>query len=245
MVGSRRTPRALSNSRVGASANRMADPIIFITGFPGFLAHYLLEKVLQTMPEARFEMLVESRYLGWARKAVERFEQRLPGATQRVGFIPGDIGEANLGLDNAALARLRAEVRLVYQLAAIYDLAVPEALARKTNVIGTQNLLDFCTSLDKLERLVYVSTCHVCGNGRGVSWSRNWTWARSSRTSMSPRSSPPKAAWQRAERRHKRKSASQPRAGPGVRGETVMLHKDERRCGYDGTIHWCELVRAR
>lgn len=145
----------------------MADHATFITGFPGFLAHHLLEKLLEEQREVRFELLVESHLLERARKMVERLEQSLPGATQRVGFVAGDVSLINLGLDDATLERLRAEVGVVYQLAAIYDLAVPERVAQRINVTGIQNLLDFCASLGKLERLVYFSTCHVCGKRPG------------------------------------------------------------------------------
>jgi len=145
----------------------MTGRVVFIAGFPGFLAHYLLEKLLEEQHEERFELLVESHLLERASKMVERLAQRLPGTTQRVSFVAGDISSVDLGLNNATLERLRAEVTVVYQLAAIYDLAVPKEIAERINVVGTQNVLDFCARLSKLERLIYFSTCHVCGKRLG------------------------------------------------------------------------------
>src|SRR5690606_36045865 len=56
----------------------------------------------------------------------------------------------------------------VWHLAAIYDLAVPEPIAYRVNVLGTANVLDFCEDCDDLARLDYVSTCYVSGTRTGV-----------------------------------------------------------------------------
>jgi nucleoside-diphosphate-sugar epimerase len=59
-------------------------------------------------------------------------------------------------------------VRLVFHLAAIYNLAVPLTLAQRVNVEGTGNVLDFCRACSKFERLVYISTAYVAGKRTGV-----------------------------------------------------------------------------
>jgi thioester reductase-like protein len=56
----------------------------------------------------------------------------------------------------------------VWHLAAVYDLAVPEPIAYRVNVLGTAHVLDFCEDAAKLERLDYVSTCYVSGARTGV-----------------------------------------------------------------------------
>ena len=57
----------------------------------------------------------------------------------------------------------------VYHLAAVYDLAVPEDIARRVNVIGTTKVLEFCQAYAKGEvRLNYISTCYVSGFRQGM-----------------------------------------------------------------------------
>jgi len=88
--------------------------------------------------------------------------------TERLVVVEGDIGEHGLGLAEQDLERLRAEVRQVFHLAAIYNLAVPLTVAQRVNVDGTGNMLDFCAAAESLERLVYVSTAYVAGKRKGV-----------------------------------------------------------------------------
>jgi nucleoside-diphosphate-sugar epimerase len=57
---------------------------------------------------------------------------------------------------------------MVFHLAAIYDLAVPLALAQKVNVDGTGNVIDFCRAASNLRRHVYVSTAYVAGDRKGT-----------------------------------------------------------------------------
>ncbi len=80
----------------------------------------------------------------------------------------GDIGEPRLGLAATDWDRLTAEITHVFHLAAIYDLAVPVALARRVNVEGTGHVLDLCLAAPNLERLTYVSTAYVAGRREGT-----------------------------------------------------------------------------
>ena len=87
---------------------------------------------------------------------------------ERIELLPGDIAEPLLGLDQEARGRLAREVRHVFHLAAIYNLAVPKTVAQRVNVGGTGNVLDFCRLSGGLERLVYVSTAYVAGKREGI-----------------------------------------------------------------------------
>jgi thioester reductase-like protein len=87
---------------------------------------------------------------------------------ERIELIGGDISKPRLGLDDATYERLRGELRRVYHLAAIYDLAVPLEVAQRVNVDGTGNIVDLCAEADGLERLAYVSTAYVAGMRTGV-----------------------------------------------------------------------------
>ena len=86
----------------------------------------------------------------------------------RIEILEGDIADRKLGLSDDQLERLRAETTIAYHLAAIYDLAVPLEIAQRVNVEGTGNVLDLCSSCERLQRLNYVSTAYVAGDRTGV-----------------------------------------------------------------------------
>jgi thioester reductase-like protein len=133
-----------------------------ITGFPGFIGRRLVSKLLDQDRRAQVVALVEPRMLDAARAAAAEID------ADRIEIVAGDIADRRLGLDDAEYARLAGDVRRVYHLAAIYDLAVPIELAERVNVGGTGNVLEFCLAAKKLERLVYISTAYVAGKREGI-----------------------------------------------------------------------------
>ncbi|HWM09639.1 MAG TPA: SDR family oxidoreductase [Solirubrobacteraceae bacterium] len=144
-------------------------PSSLITGFPGFIGRRLVRKLLEADRRARVVALVEPRMLEAARAAAEEID------ASRIDLVAGDISDRRLGLDDAEYARLAADVRRVYHLAAIYDLAVPIELAERVNVDGTGNVLELCLAAKKLERLVYVSTAYVAGRRKGIVYEHELT----------------------------------------------------------------------
>ncbi len=133
-----------------------------LTGLPGFVGARLLEELYQE-PEHRFFLLIESRMRAQAELLCERL-----GDDGRIELLEGDITLPDCGLDATAVERLRPTVQVFIHLAAIYDLTVSEALARRVNVDGTENVLELVRQFDKLERLVHVSTCYVSGKRTGL-----------------------------------------------------------------------------
>jgi thioester reductase-like protein len=138
-------------------------PLVFFTGFPGFIGKRLVSRLLADDPELRVATLVEERMADDARKCAKQFD-----AGDRIDVITGDIGEHRLGLDDATYDRLVGEMTSAYHLAAIYNLSVPLELAQRVNVDGTGNVLDLCARADNLERLNYVSTAYVAGTRTGT-----------------------------------------------------------------------------
>jgi thioester reductase-like protein len=136
--------------------------VSFVTGFPGFIGRRLVQRLLSNDPEARVLALVERRMCEPARRAAAAID------ADRIELLTGDIAQPRLGLEGDEWERLRAEVRYVFHLAAIYNLAVPLAAAQRVNVGGTGNVLELCLAADQLERLVYASTAYVAGRRRGV-----------------------------------------------------------------------------
>lgn len=139
---------------------------LLMTGFPGFLGSALLPRLLVRRPGSTATCLVQQRYLAAAGDRLAELAADHPGLADQVELVVGDITEPGLGLTSAERAAM-AGVTEVWHLAAVYDLAVSEAVAHRVNVVGTANVLDVCAGLSELTRLQYVSTCYVSGRHQG------------------------------------------------------------------------------
>lgn len=139
---------------------------LLMTGFPGFLGSALLPRLLARREGVRAICLVQPQHMAMALCRVHEIEQAHPHTLDRVELIEGDITAPDLGIDTADREGLD-EVTEVWHLAAIYDLAVAEGIARRVNVEGTAQVLAFCQSRPKFSRLQYVSTCYVSGGFKG------------------------------------------------------------------------------
>lgn len=136
-----------------------------MTGFPGFIAGRLVERLAG--PETRFRLLVQPAFAHDARAGVENIcrDRGLP--PENFTIVPGDIIRADLGMSREAIEAVRDEVTDVFHLAAVYDLAVARNIAYSVNLEGTKNVNEFVRSLPNLRRYNYVSTCYVAGKREG------------------------------------------------------------------------------
>ncbi|MDT5159040.1 MAG: hypothetical protein QOH51_3397 [Acidobacteriota bacterium] len=143
----------------------LRDETIFLTGFPGFIAGRLVERLARE--GARFLLLVQPGFVGRALEDIERISEKT--GTPRDGFrvMEGDITREDLGLSAEDLAEARREATVVFHLAALYDLAVRQDIAMRVNVEGTRNVNGFARRLASLRRYHYVSTCYVAGRRTG------------------------------------------------------------------------------
>lgn len=137
-----------------------------LTGFPGFLATFLVHELLESNPKLAMTVLVEQRFRARAEQQIDAILEDHPGADPDFEVVSGDITREDLGLGED-YQRLAGSVTRVWHLAAIYDLSVDETIAYRVNVAGTQHVLDFCQACTGLERLNYVSTCYVAGTRQG------------------------------------------------------------------------------
>jgi thioester reductase-like protein len=137
-----------------------------MTGFPGFLGSALLPRLLARAPDVRAWCLVQPQHVELAEQRIGEMSRQHPHTRDRVHLLTGDLTAADLGLDAEALSTL-GTVSEVWHLAAVYDLAVGEDLARRVNVEGTGRVLELCRTLPGLRRLHYVSTCYVSGRYTG------------------------------------------------------------------------------
>jgi len=137
---------------------------LFITGFPGFIANRLLERLAGK--ECDFILLVQPALRSRAVDEIKRLAQ-LSGKTD-FRIVEGDISEPGLALSAADLELVQQQTTRVFHLAAVYDLAVPEDLAMRVNAGGTRNVVALARTIPRLRQFHHVSTCYVAGKREGV-----------------------------------------------------------------------------
>lgn len=141
------------------------NEIIFITGFPGFIAGRLVERLARE--GGRFFLLVQSHLVDRARSELQRIAHESENPLSNFRILEGDIARPNLGMSQDGLAIASSESTVMLHLAAIYDLAVAREIALQVNVVGTKNVNEFAQSLPNLRHYHYVSTCYVAGKRKG------------------------------------------------------------------------------
>ncbi|MCA1589093.1 MAG: SDR family oxidoreductase [Acidobacteria bacterium] len=139
---------------------------IFLTGFPGFIAERLVERLART--KTQFFLLIQPQFVKRATAAVEKIAEKTNTLLENFALIEGDITLENLGIADDDFASVRDETTDVFHLAAAYDLEVGKDLAFKVNLDGTINANKFCQTLPHLRRYNYVSTCYVAGKRNGL-----------------------------------------------------------------------------
>ena len=134
---------------------------IFVTGFPGFIAGRLVEKL--STPDTQFFLLVQEAFFKKAMSQVQEIVEKTATPSKSFTIIKGDIAEENLGMADTDLEVVLRETTDIYHLAAVYDLSVEKELAYRVNVDGTKNVNEIVKKIENLHRYNYVSTCYVAG----------------------------------------------------------------------------------
>jgi hypothetical protein len=142
------------------------DETVFITGFPGFIAGRLVQRL--AAEGARLMLLVQPAFVERARQDIARIAVDEGVSARNLSIIQGDITAENLGMSVPELQAARTEATTIFHLAALYDLAVSRETGIKINLGGTRNVNTFARSLPNLRRYHYVSTCYVAGRRKGV-----------------------------------------------------------------------------
>ena len=139
---------------------------LFITGFPGFIANRLLERLARN--DCRFILLVQPSLAARAIEERARIAQLSGKSIADFQIVEGDISERGLALAATDLDLVQQQTTRVFHLAAVYDLAVPEDLAMRVNAGGTRNVVELARTLTHLRQFHHVSTCYVAGKREGV-----------------------------------------------------------------------------
>jgi thioester reductase-like protein len=153
-------------------SGRIGDSV-FLTGATGFVGSEILKRMLSTQPRARVTVLARTTARGTAAQRVATIVERMLGADQaracsdRIEVVEGDIALPGLGLSRERHAELSERIDHVIHCAAVVDLELPAAVARRHNTGGTRNVLSFVEGLKSRARLDYISTAYVAGKRVG------------------------------------------------------------------------------
>ncbi len=138
---------------------------IFLTGFPGFIAERLVERLVRE--ERQILLLVQPHFVESAIKKIEAIARKTSIPLENFAVIEGDITKNHLGMSDEDHEFVRESTTHVFHLAAIYDLAVSREAAFEINVEGTKNVNNIAASMPELQRYSYISTCYVAGKRPG------------------------------------------------------------------------------
>lgn len=138
---------------------------IFLTGFPGFIVSRLIPKLIEERPESRIYLLVQSKFLSLAKTEIQNLENKFENLKGKLIPIEGDLTFSDVVFDKNQIDL--NSISEIFNLAAVYDLRVNRDLAYEVNVKGTDNLVNFASSLKNLDKFHHISTCYVAGWYRG------------------------------------------------------------------------------
>lgn len=146
---------------------------LFLTGATGYIGSSILQKWLDRT-DVKLDLLVRRRREESPEERVDRVLAEMYGDgdisrfSERIEVIEGDISLDRFGLSGLEYARLAGKTSHIIHCAAAarFDLELEDA--RKTNVIGTVNILDFARECQGLEKVDYIGTAYVAGRRKGV-----------------------------------------------------------------------------
>jgi len=136
---------------------------VLITGCTGFLGSHLLATILKTTNYMCYVLvrdhgLDEWELLGKVMKNYHLLtDVELSSYRQRIKILVGDLSRFDLGLGHDHYIELTTRIDCVIHTAAQVNLMMPYSTMRVTNVTGTQNILNFCTT-GHIKQLHYIST---------------------------------------------------------------------------------------
>jgi len=146
---------------------------IFITGGTGFLGSMLASEILTHTDDCIF-MLVRGNSKEEAQQRANSVLQDILGENiytsvkhDRIRVFRGDVSAENLGLEKSDERFLVQNIDTIYHCAALTNFNLLLDVARKTNVEGTKNILEFALKGMRnniLRKVNYVSTAYVVGN---------------------------------------------------------------------------------
>lgn len=144
---------------------------IFLTGLPGFVGSKVVETLFNEQARSwrgdtiSVTALVQPEFYQQARKAIDVYPEKTRNA---ITLVKGDLCAPCLGMPAETYAGVCMRVNEVMHIAALYRLDVPETLAARVNVVGTQRMLDFARDIKHLRIFSHISSIIVSGRRTGV-----------------------------------------------------------------------------
>ncbi|MCW2992236.1 MAG: Male sterility domain protein [Solirubrobacterales bacterium] len=142
-----------------------------ITGGTGFLGSALIARLLEEDDGPDLLLPVRAPDAAGAAARVDELLARLydvaPPGARRLRPLRAELTAPGLGLSAADRRLVVSEATRVVHCAASISFTLPLAEARAINVGGTRAVLDLARELDRVERVVHVSTAYVAGRSRG------------------------------------------------------------------------------
>src|SRR5687767_8632888 len=138
---------------------------IFLTGFPGFIAERLVERLAAA--DRQLLLLIQASFTDASMEKIERIAERTDVPLENFALIEGDITRSGLGMPTEDAELVRESATHAFHLAAVYDLVVSKETALAVNLEGTRNVNAFVKGMPGLKRYSYISTCYVAGKRKG------------------------------------------------------------------------------
>jgi len=143
----------------------MTDDTLFLTGFPGFIASRLLQRLAAN--PVRFILLVQPGLFQRAQAEIETIATANSRSTKDFQIVVGDISQPQLAMSEQDVRLVKDKTTRILHLAAVYDLAVAREPALRVNVEGTRNVNAIAQTLPELVHYHHISTCYVAGKREG------------------------------------------------------------------------------
>jgi long-chain acyl-CoA synthetase len=152
---------------------------LLMTGGNGFLGKVILAMLLERYPQVKHVHVLLRPGKGLS--AEERFQVEVVESPvmaallatrgeqfvrERVAIWPGDLSQADCGLDTQALSSIASRVKLILNCAGKVEFFPPVDESLRANVDGVQNAIALAKRAGA--RLLHVSTCFVSGEANGL-----------------------------------------------------------------------------
>ncbi|KAJ0174328.1 hypothetical protein K1T71_010474 [Dendrolimus kikuchii] len=142
---------------------------IFVTGFSGFLAKQLVEKLLRSCEVKRIYVLLRAKKSISPHKRLEDIlkevvfddlRSKQPNFGDKIRAVSGDIDEVGLGITEDDFKLITGDVEIIIHSAAMVKFNAPVAQTTITNIRGTREVLKLGQACKKLRSFVHVSTAY-------------------------------------------------------------------------------------